>query len=106
MLTTKLGTLLAFCEGRKTTLSDDGDNDLVLRRSTDAGQTWQKRQLVHEEDGDKVVSIDNPCPAIDPATGRIFLPMNRRNGRALLTHSDDDGVTRSKVRRAIAVSLA
>ena len=98
LLTTKPGTLLAFCEGRKTTLSDDGDNDLVLRRSTDNGQTWHKLQLVHEEGGDEVVSIGNPCPLIDPATGRIFLSMNRKNGHVLLTHSDDDGVTWSKVR--------
>ena len=98
LLTTNPGTLLAFCEGRKNTLGDDGDNDLVLRRSTDNGQTWQKLQLVHEEGGDEVVSIGNPCPVIDPATGRIFLSMNHKNGRVLLTHSDDDGVTWSKVR--------
>lgn len=98
LLTTKPGTLLAFCEGRKTTLSDDGDNDLVLRRSTDSGKTWQKLQLVHEEGGDAVISIGNPCPVIDPATGRIWLSMNRKNGGVLLTHSDDDGLTWSAVR--------
>ena len=98
LLTTKPGTLLAFCEGRKTTLSDDGDNDMVLRRSTDDGRSWLKLQLVHEEGGDEVVSIGNPCPVIDPATGRIFLSMNRKNGHVLLTHSDDDGISWSKVR--------
>lgn len=98
LLTTKPGTLLAFCEGRKSSLSDDGDNDLVLRRSTDDGQTWQKLQLVHEEGGDAVITVGNPCPVIDPATGRIFLSMNRKNGRVLLIHSDDDGATWSKVR--------
>jgi len=98
LLTTKSGTVLAFCEGRKTSLSDDGDNDLVLRRSTDSGQTWQKLQLVHEEGGDAIITVGNPCPVIDPATGRIFLSMNRKNGRVLLTHSDDDGATWSKVR--------
>ncbi|MFM9961264.1 MAG: exo-alpha-sialidase [Planctomycetaceae bacterium] len=98
LLTTKPGTLLAFCEGRKTSLSDDGDNDLVLRRSSDNGQTWLKLQLVHEEGGDAIITVGNPCPVIDPATGRIWLSMNRKNGRVLLTHSDDDGVTWSKVR--------
>lgn len=86
------GTLLAFCEGRKTTLSDDGDNDLVLRRSTDGGRTWNKLQLVHEEGGDAVISIGNPCPVVDRDSGRIWLTMNRKNGRVLITHSDDDGV--------------
>lgn len=98
LLTSKSGTLLAFCEGRKTTLSDDGDNDLVVRRSADGGQTWQRLQLVHEEGGDAVISIGNPCPVLDPSTGRIYLSMNRKNGRVLVCHSDDDGTTWSKVR--------
>lgn len=98
LLTTKPGTLLAFCEGRKTSLSDDGDNDLVLRRSSDDGKTWLNLQLVHEEGDDAVITVGNPCPVIDPSTGRIFLTMNRKNGRVLLTHSDDDGATWSKVR--------
>jgi sialidase-1 len=55
-------------------------------------------QLVHEEGGDAIVTIGNPCPLVDPATGRIWLSMNRKNGRVLLTHSDDDGATWSAVR--------
>jgi len=92
------GTLLAFCEGRKTSLSDDGDNDLVLRRSGDAGKSWQALQLVHEEGGDAVITIGNPCAVVDPATARIWLSMNRKNGRVLITHSDDDGRTWAAVR--------
>lgn len=92
------GTLLAFCEGRKTSFSDDGDNDLVLRRSTDAGRTWGALQLVHEEGGDAVVTIGNPCAVVDRDTGTVWLSMNRKNGRVLLTSSDDDGATWSPVR--------
>src|SRR5262245_43703136 len=83
LMTTQQGTLLAFCEGRKTSTSDDGDNDLVLRRSTDGGKTWQKLQLVHEEGGDAKITIGNPCPVVDPVTGRIWLSMNRKNQRVL-----------------------
>jgi sialidase-1 len=104
LITARSGAVLAFCEGRKTSLSDDGDNDLVLRRSTDAGTTWQKMQLVHEEGGDAVITIGNPCPLVDPATGRIWLSMNRKNGRVLLTYSDDDGQTWSPVRDLTSVA--
>lgn len=93
LVTTTKGTLLAFCEGRKTSLSDDGDNDLVLRRSFDAGRTWGPLQLVHEEGGDAVVTIGNPCAVVDRTTGVVWLTMNRKNGRVLVTSSSDDGRT-------------
>lgn len=92
------GTLLAFCEGRKTSLSDDGNNDLVLRRSKDGGRTWGTLQLVHDEGGDALVTIGNPCPVIDRQTGTIWLSLNKKNGRVLLTSSDDDGQSWSPVR--------
>ncbi len=98
LLATPKGTLLAFCEGRKTSLSDDGNNDLVLRRSTDLGKTWQKLQVIYDEGGDAVISIGNPCPVLDADTGRIWLPMNRKNGSVLITYSDDDGVTWAPVK--------
>src|SRR5688572_31481256 len=87
------GTLLAFCEGRKTSTSDDGDNDLVLRRSADGGRTWEPLQLVHEEGGDAVITVGNPCAVVDRDTGTVWLSMNRKNGRVLITSSDDDGKT-------------
>ncbi|MBA4020656.1 MAG: exo-alpha-sialidase [Pirellula sp.] len=93
LVTSTRGTLLAFCEGRKTSLSDDGDNDLVLRRSFDAGRTWGPLQLVHEEGGDAVVTIGNPCAVVDRTTGVVWLTMNRENGRVLVTSSSDDGQT-------------
>jgi sialidase-1 len=86
-------TLLAFCEGRKTSLSDDGDNDLVLRRSRDGGRTWLPLQLVHEEGGDAVITIGNPCPVVDRETGVVWLLMNRKNGRVLITRSEDHGAS-------------
>ncbi|MCE9608479.1 MAG: glycoside hydrolase [Planctomycetia bacterium] len=101
LITTKVGTLLAFCEGRKASLSDDGDHDLVLRRSTDHGRTWQKLQLVHEEGGDAVVTIGNPTAVVDQSTGRVWLSMIRNNiavYSVLITFSDDDGVSWAPVK--------
>ena len=65
------GTLLAFAEGRKYSGSDTGNIDLVLRRSTDGGQTWNPMQVIWD-DGDN--TCGNPAPVVDPETGRILLP--------------------------------
>jgi sialidase-1 len=92
------GTLLAFCEGRKTSRQDHGDVDLLLKRSTDGGKTWSQQQLVHEEGGDAKITIGNPCPVLDAETGTIWLPITRDNDRVLILSSTDDGLTWSTPR--------
>jgi len=93
LLVTGKGTLLAFCEGRKTDRGDHGDLDLMLRRSTDGGKSWSKQQIVYEEGGDEKITIGNPCPVLDERTGRVWLPFCRDNDDVLITYSDDDGKT-------------
>ncbi len=78
LLTTGKGTLLAFCEGRKDSRSDHGDIDLLLRRSTDGGETWSRQQVVWDDGGN---TCGNPCPVVDQETGTIWL---------LLTHNPGD----------------
>lgn len=90
---TNQGTLLAFCEGRKTGRGDHGDLDLMLRRSTDGGRSWQPMQLVYEEGGEAKITIGNPCPVVDRSTGVIWLSFCRDNSRVLVTKSSDDGRT-------------
>ena len=54
LLFTNKGTLLAFAEGRGRTTnvcSDHGDVHIVLKRSSDMGQTWSNLSIVHEETG-------------------------------------------------------
>ncbi len=85
------GTLLAFCEGRKTGRGDHGDIDLVLRRSGDGGRTWEPMQLVYEEGGTAKVTIGNPCPLVDRTTGTVWLAFCRNNDRVFITRSTDDG---------------
>lgn len=89
-------TLAAFCEGRKTSSDDHGDVDLVLRRSTDGGATWEPMQLVYEEGGAAKITVGNPCPVVDASTGAIWLPFTRNNQQVLMVHSRDDGKTWSK----------
>ncbi len=106
MAITNEGTLLAFAEGRKTSCGDEGDIDLVLKRSSDYGKTWSTLQVVWS-DGEN--TCGNPAPVVDQSTGRIYLLMTWNLGtddistinngtstdtrRVFVTHSDDDGVT-------------
>lgn len=109
VIVTPRNTVLAFCEGRKAGLSDAGNIDLILRRSTDGGKTWGKMQIVWDDAGN---TCGNPCPVIDAKTGIIWLLLTHNlgadteakivSGRSTgsrtvwVTHSDDDGVTWAK----------
>jgi sialidase-1 len=75
LIVTKKGTVLAFAEGRKNSRSDTGDIDIVLKRSTDGGQTWSAQQVVWDDGAN---TCGNPCPVVDEKTGTIWL---------LLTHN-------------------
>jgi sialidase-1 len=93
LLVTPAGTLLAFAEGRKSSLADLGNNDMVLKRSTDGGKTWGPLQIIYDE-GES--TIGNPTPVVDEDTGRIWLVFGREGKEALEMHSDDDGATWTK----------
>jgi sialidase-1 len=109
LIVTKEGTLLAFCEGRKSGRGDAGDIDLLLRRSTDGGKTWAKTQVVWD---DGTNTCGNPCPVVDAATGAIWLLLTHNLGKdteaeivngtgdgsrtVWVSKSTDDGVTWAK----------
>lgn len=73
LLATQDGTLLAFAEGRARH-ADHAQNDIVLRRSTDQGQSWAERQVV-AEDGPH--SLNNPQVVQESRTGRLMLMYQR-----------------------------
>ncbi|MBC8354238.1 MAG: exo-alpha-sialidase [Planctomycetes bacterium] len=98
IVTTNEGDLLAICEGRKTSRSDHGDVDLVMKRSIDDGQTWSSLSLVYEEGDDAKTTIGNPCPVVDRSTNTIWLPFTRENEDVMLTSSRDGGKTWSAPR--------
>jgi sialidase-1 len=105
LIKTKAGTLLAFAEGRKNNCSDEGDIDLVMKRSTDNGKTWSKLSVIWS---DGVNTCGNPAPVVDQNTGKIHLLMTWNDGedkigemnsgtskntrRVYITSSTDDGV--------------
>ena len=98
LVTAPDGNLLAICEGRKTSRADHGDVDLVLKRSADGGRTWGRLELIHEEGGDKKITIGNPCPVVDHEKGVIWLPFTRDNDSVAILSSADGGRTWSKPR--------
>lgn len=93
----KKGTILAFAEARRTGGADVGDIDAVVRRSKDGGKTWGPEILIWDDGGK---SINNPCPVVDPKTGRIWICLGRwapyPNASQHVAYSDDDGSTWSK----------
>ncbi len=101
------GTLLAFAEGRVADCGDDGDIDLVLRRSNDGGRTWGPLQVVSEGNGE---THGNSVPIVDRRTGRIVV-VSTHNGPAPCPNgcdrdpyvqvSDDHGATWSAPRELI-----
>ncbi len=122
LLATQNGTLLACAEGRQT-LDDHAQNDIVLKRSVDGGQSWSATQVVYSDGANVAV---NPC-IVQLPDGRILLMFQRfpagyhsrpmQQGRIKLLHpgvegelicrtllmfSDDDGLTWSEPRDVTA----
>jgi len=93
------GTILAFAEARRTGGADVGDIDAVVKRSEDGGKTWGPEIVIFDS---KELSVNNPCPVVDPKTGRIWVCMGRWNpyptASQHVSYSDDDGKTWSEPR--------
>ena len=65
------GDVLAFAERRNNSDgSDNGDFDIVMRKSSDGGRTWGPLKMVANSGKNKVSS---PVPVLDPRTGDILL---------------------------------
>ncbi|MDW5328007.1 sialidase family protein [Plantactinospora sp. KLBMP9567] len=78
IMTTRSGALLAFAEGRLSSLGDAGNIDLVLKRSTDGGCTWGPLQVVNDSGPN---TAGNPAPVLT-ATGRVVLLTTYNGGEA------------------------
>jgi hypothetical protein len=84
---TAKGTLLAFAENRKADCGDNGDHDLVLRRSSDDGATWGPMQTVRQG-----TPPCTGCPAAvsnpNPVEVTLANAINQTAKKALLLHYD------------------
>ncbi len=117
LLTLEDGTLLAFAEGRAG--GDHAKNDIVLKRSTDGGETWGPLRVLDDQGDD---SLNDPM-AVEirrgPNAGRVLLfymsfpegchtncvepGYGPRSSRNWMMHSDDRGGTWSKPREVTRV---
>lgn len=111
LVVTPQGSILAFCEGRKSSSSDAGDIDLLLRRSLDNGETWSQQKVIWNDRGN---TCGNPCPVVDAETGTLWLLCTWNRGddrehaiingrskdtrRVFVMSSTDDGLTWSDPR--------
>ena len=93
LVLTKQGTLLAFCEGRVGTASDWAEMDMLMRRSTDGGKTWEPMVVIAPRQG--IMPTSNATPIVD-ANGTIHLLYQRGYANAYYTRSTDDGKTWSQ----------
>ncbi|MBZ0256389.1 glycoside hydrolase [bacterium] len=109
IIVTSKGTLLAYCEARKTS-SDWGRIDVMMRRSTDGGETWSLMKKIVEPPADAQLNsvaakegmtvennltINNPL-AIADRNGAVHFLYCIEYGRCFYMRSDDDGLTFSQ----------
>lgn len=108
---TAKGTVLAFTEARKNAGGDWGPIDILMRRSTDGGKTWDAPRKVAHVEGpieQNAVALEqglakpgeatynNAVPIVDRETGVVHLLFCVEYARAYSMRSDDDGRTFSK----------
>jgi len=112
VVVTAKGTLLAYCEARKSSRGDWGTIDVMLRRSTDGGQTWTPMRKIVEVDPETVqqnpvalaqklakpdeVTVNNPVAVVDHQTGEVHFLYCVEYARCYYMRSTDDGRTFSE----------
>lgn len=108
IVVTKKGTVLAYCEARKSDRGDWGPIDVLMRRSTDGGKTWLPRKRIVHLEGDLPINpvaaaqkldkpgdntVNNPVAIVDHETGAVHFLYCLEYMRCFYMRSDDDGVT-------------
>ena len=102
------GTVLAYCEARKSDRGDWGPIDVLMRRSLDGGKSWLPRQKIVHVEGDLPINpvaaaqnldkpgdntVNNPVAIIDHENGAVHFLYCLEYMRCFYMRSDDDGAT-------------
>lgn len=105
IVVTPKGTVLAYCEARRTSAADWGEIEVHLRRSTDGGKTFSPAQHIahqgardegnpHKKDGgEKEQTVNNPVAIVDAKTSVIHFLYCLNYKRCFYMRSEDDGLT-------------
>jgi sialidase-1 len=110
MVVTAKGTVLAYCEARRTGKSDWDEINIMLRRSSDGGKTWDQQRVVSHYNGKFVknpVALAQKLGKPDDRTFNNAVAFAEKSGkvhflycldyfRCYAMHSDDDGVSWSE----------
>ena len=110
IVVTAKGTVLAYCEARKSASGDWGTIDILLRRSTDGGRTWGEPHRLADVPGpkqknpvalkQKLATNDevtyNNCTLFADRAGPVHALFCLEYARCFYLRSDDDGLTWSK----------
>jgi Neuraminidase (sialidase) len=111
IILTPEGSLLAYCEARKSERGDWGTIDIMLRRSTDKGKSFSPRRTISSVEGPVrknpvalaqnlatagEVTFNNPVAIPDAHTKSVHFVFCLEYMRAFYMRSGDDGVTFTK----------
>lgn len=107
IVVTKKGTVLAYCEARRTGKSDWDTIDIMLKRSTDGGKTWDAMRKIADVPGPKTKNpvalaqklantndvTYNNATAITDKDGTVHFLFCLEYCRAFYMQSKDEGLT-------------
>jgi sialidase-1 len=91
LVSSKKGTLLAFCEARVQNAGDWADMDILLRRSVDGGKTWLPTQTFAAREPKTPTS--NCTPIVDADGRTIHVLYQRGYSRCFYVKTTDEGAT-------------
>ena len=84
VVVTKRGTVLAYCEARKSAKSDWGTIDVMLRRSTDGGATFDAPRRIVEPPKETGVTVNNPLAIALPSASKIPVVLDMATSEAAM----------------------